>query len=124
MSKESKIMDDTQLDDALDRLRAPVPSDTLVARVNAMAPRPQPAFVTPRRAAAAMLAVALGAATMLQMTDNQMTDNRRSAVSPEPVAAIADPAGEIPVSDLALSDDGDPNALPTEPFSVAGMPLE
>ena len=119
MSKESGIMDDIQLDAALDRLHAPQPSDTLVARVNAMAPPLQRAFVTPRRAAAAMLAVALGAATMLQMTES-----RQSAVSANPVAAIADPAGEIPVSDLALSDETNPNALPTEPFSVAGMPLE
>lgn len=119
MSKEPEIMDNTQLDAALDRLRPPVPSDTLVARVNAMVPRPQRTLVTPRRAAAAMLAVALGAATMLQMTDNL-----HPAVFPGPVAAIADPAGEIPVSDLALSEDDNPNALPTEPFSVAGMPLE
>jgi hypothetical protein len=119
MSKESKIMDDTQLDATLGRLRPPAPSDTLVARISAMAPRPQRTLVTPRRAVAAMLAVALGAATMLQTTDN-----RQTAVFPEPVAAIADPAGEIPVSDLALSEEANPNALPTEPFSVAGMPLE
>ena len=36
MSRVSDRMDDTQLDEALDRLRAPLPSDTLVARVKSM----------------------------------------------------------------------------------------
>jgi len=119
MSKELNAMDDAQLDAALDRLRPPVPSDILVARVRAMTPEPERVFLTPRRAAAAMLAVAIGAATLLQMTDIP-----RGAATAPTVAAIADPAGEIPVSDLALTDDGDATALPTEPFSVAGMPLE
>jgi hypothetical protein len=117
MSNESLDMNDAQLDAALDRLQPPMPSETLVARVQAMAPTPQRAMFTPRRAAAAALVVALGAATLLQMTDPQ-----QNAPASQPVAAIADPAGEIPVSDLALADET--TTLPTEPFSVAGMPLE
>jgi len=117
MSNESLQMNDTQLDAALDRLHPPVPSETLVARVHAMAPKPERAVFTPRRATAAALVLALGAATLLQMTEI-----RQTAPASPPVAAIADPAGETPVSGLALSDDT--NALPTEPFSIAGMPLE
>ena len=117
MSNESLEMNDVQFDAALDRLQPPVPSETLVARVHAMAPKPERAIYTPRRAAAAALVMALGAATLLQMTDT-----RQTAPAALPVAAIADPAGEIPVSDLALADET--TALPTEPFSVAGMPLE
>lgn len=115
MSKESDSMDDAQLDAALDRLRAPAPSDTLVARTKAMAPVAvrKPALLTPRRAAAAMLALSLGAAALLQIN---------TVPTIEPVAAIADPAGEIPVSDLAVADET--VAPPTEPFSLAGLPLE
>lgn len=117
MSRVSDRMDDTQLDEALDRLRAPLPSDTLVARVRSMAPAPaverKSVFFSSRAAAAAMLAISLGVATLLQV----------SATPPvQPVATIADPAGEIPVSDLGVAEETP--SLPTEPFSLAGMPLE
>lgn len=117
MSNESDRMDDKQLDEALDRLRAPLPSDTLVARLRTMAPVPVVPrkffLLTPRGAAAAMLAVSIAAATLLQVA---------STPPAQPVAAIADPAGEIPVSDLAVADENP--AAPTEPFSLAGLPLE
>jgi hypothetical protein len=121
MSNEFDTMDNTQLDAALDRLRPPQPSDTLVARVRGMTPIPKPDRLMPRRAVAAMLALAIGAATLLQMNTDP-TDTTPGAKPAQPVAAIADPAGEIPVSDLALADDA--VSAPTEPFSIAGMPLE
>ena len=117
MSTKPDQMNDTQLDAALDRLHAPVPSDLLVARVRAMAPRPERVFMTPRRAAAAMLVAALGAATILQMA---VIPHHHAAS----VAAIADPAGEISLPDLVQEEDESSTALPTEPFSVAGVPLE
>lgn len=117
MSTELERMSDAQLDAALDRLRPPMPSDTLSTRVRGMTPTPAPDLLTPRRAAAAMLALAIGAATLLQI-------NTAPTGGPPvaPVAAIADPAGEIPVTDLALADET--ATAPTEPFSMAGLPLE
>ena len=127
MNTQDQQMNDRQLDAALDALRPPVPSDTLVRRVRDMAPIPQPApqkvFATPRRAAAAALVMAIGAATMLHMTTSGSVAPMATATAsaPAPIAAIADPAGEIPVSDLELGGD---STAPAETFSIAGMPLE
>ncbi|MFT5489120.1 MAG: hypothetical protein ACI9JL_004333 [Paracoccaceae bacterium] len=121
MSTQDQQMNDQQLDAALDALQPPVPSDTLVRRVHDMAPAAQKVFMTPRRAAAAALVMAIGAATMLQMTTSGSVAPMATPASPSPIAAIADPAGEIPVSDLEL---GGESTGPAETFSVAGMPLE
>lgn len=125
MSTQDQQMNDQQLNAALDALQPPVPSDTLVRRVQDMAPAaqvvPQRIFMTPRRAAAAALVVAIGAATMLQMSNSGSVAPMATSASPSPIAAIADPAGEIPVSDLEL---GGESTGPAETFSVAGMPLE
>lgn len=121
MSTQDQQMNDRQLNAALDALQPPVPSDTLIRRVQDMAPAPQKVFMTPRRAAAAALVMAIGAATMLQMSNSTSVAPVATSASPTPIAAIADPAGEIPVSDLELGGDGAP---PAETFSVAGMPLE
>lgn len=124
MKTQDHTLNDRQLDDALDALQPPVPSDTLVRRVHDMAPPPQKVFVTPRRAAAAALVMALGAATMMHMAHTgsvaPMAPTATTA-APAPIAAISDPAGEIPVSDLEL---GGESTAPVETFSVAGMPLE
>lgn len=120
MSKQDHRLNDRQLDAALDRLQPPVPSDTLVRRVHSMAPAPQKTIMTPRRAAAAALVMALGAATMMHMANSGNVASTKT-LSPLPVAAIADPAGEIPVPELALGGSG---AAPVETFSIAGMPLE
>lgn len=120
MSEQDHRLNDLQLDAALDRLQPPVPSDTLVRRVRDMAPVPQKIFMTPRRAAAAALVMALGAATMMHLA-NSGNVAPATTLTPLPIAAVADPAGEIPVSDLALGGGG---AAPVETFSVAGMPLE
>jgi hypothetical protein len=114
-------MNDDQLDAALDALKSPVPSDTLVHRVHVMAPPPQKVFMTPRRLAAAALIMALGAATRLHMANSNSIAPTATPGSPAPIAAVADPAGEISVSDLAL---GDEVTISREPLSMAGMPLE
>ena len=123
MSKISPALDDAQLNAALDRLSAPVPSDTLTQRVRGMTPKPGRAVFTPRRTAAAALVVAVGVAMVLNTT---MPPTAPSVATLErvPVAAIADAAGEILLPDLALTGEGAQNAAPTEPFSVAGIPLE
>lgn len=121
MNTQDRQMNDRQLDAALDALQPPVPSDTLVRRVHAMAPAPQKVFMTPRRAAAAALVMALGAATMLHMAHSGNVASVATTVAPSPIAAVTDPAGEIPISDLAL---GDETRAPAETFSIAGMPLE
>jgi hypothetical protein len=114
-------MNDDQLDAALDALKSPVPSDTLVHRVHVMAPPPQKVFMTPRRLAAAALIMALGAATRLHMANSNSIAPTATPGSPAPIAAVADPAGEISVSDLAL---GNEVTISREPLSMAGMPLE
>jgi hypothetical protein len=58
MRKITSALDDAQLDAALDRLSAPVPSDALTQRARSMTPKPDRAVFTPRRTAAAVLAVA------------------------------------------------------------------
>jgi hypothetical protein len=118
MTTPNGQMNDDQLNAALDALRPPVPSDMLVRRVHLMAPAPQKVFMTTRRAVAAALLMAVGAATMLHLaTSNTVAP----PVTPAAIAAISDPAGEIPVSDLVL---GDGNTPRTERFSMAGLPLE
>lgn len=119
MSTQDQQMNDRQLDAALDALQPPVPSDTLIRRVRGMAPVPQKTFVTPRRAAAAALVMAIGAATMLHMMNSVGVVPVTATTAP--IASIADPAGEIPVSDLELGGD---STAPAESFSIAGMPLE
>lgn len=114
-------MNDQQLDAALGALQASVPSDTLVHRVHSMAPAPQKVFVTPRRAAAAALVMDLGAVTMLHLANSGNVVPLTKSGAPMPIAAIMDPAGEIPVSDFELGDD---STAPAESFSIAGMPLE
>tara|TARA_R110002072_G_scaffold10726_58_gene49794 strand:- start:24 stop:389 length:366 start_codon:yes stop_codon:yes gene_type:complete len=121
MSKQDRTLNDNQLDAALDRLRPPVPSDTLVRRVHQMAPAPQRVFVTPRHAAAAALVMALGAAAMLHIANSGNVAPLATTAPPASIAAILDPAGEIPVSDVEMGDD---SATPAESFSIAGMPLE
>ena len=116
----SQINDD-QLDAALDALQPPVPSDMLVRRVHVMAPAPPKVFMTPRRAVAAALVMAVGAATILHMASLGNVAPMTPAVMSAPIAAVTDPAGEIPVSELAL---GHEMTLPVEPFSMAGLPLE
>ena len=121
MNTQDRKLNDQQLDAALDALQAPVPSDTLIRRVHDMAPAPQKVFITPRRAVAAALVMALGAAAMLHMANSANVAPTATTAAPSPIAAIADPAGEIPVSDLELGDD---ITAPAESFSIAGMPLE
>jgi hypothetical protein len=121
MNTQDRKLNDQQLDAALDALRAPVPSDTLIRCVHDMAPAPQKVFVTPRRAAAAALVMALGAATMMHMANSGNVVPLTKSAAPMPIAAILDPAGEIPVSDFELGDD---STAPAESFSIAGMPLE
>lgn len=121
MTTQDQQMNNRQLDAALDALQPPVPSDTLIRRVHAMAPTPQNVFVTPRRAVAAALVAALGAATLMHMANSGNVGPVTGTAAPAPIAAIADPAGEIPVPELLLGGDG---AAPAESFSIAGMPLE
>ena len=121
MSTQHRQMNDQQLDAALGALKARVRSDSLVRRVHNMAPAPQKVFVTPRRAAAAALAMALGAATMLHLANSGNVVPLTKSAAPMPIAAILDPADEIPVSDFELGDD---STAPAESFSIAGMPLE
>lgn len=121
MSTQDQQMNDRQLDAALDALQPPVPSDTLIRRVHNMAPAAQKVFVTPRRASAAALVMALGAATLMHMASSGSVGPVTAKPAPAPIAAIADPAGEIPVSDLELGGD---STAPAESFSIAGMPLE
>ena len=121
MTMQNHKMNDDQLDAALDALKSPVPSDTLVRRVHVMAPPPQKVFMTPRRLAAAALIMALGAATRLHMANSNSIAPTATPGSPAPIAAVADPAGETSVSDLAL---GDEVTISRAPLSMAGMPLE
>jgi hypothetical protein len=121
MTTPNGQMNDDQLNAALDALRPPVPSDTLVRRVHVMAPPPQKAFMTPRRAVAAALVMAVGAAAMLHLANFGSVAPMAPSETPAAIAAVADPAGEIPVSDLDL---GEEVRTPTETFSIAGMPLE
>lgn len=121
MTTPNGQMNDDQLNAALDALRPPVPSDMLVRRVHLMAPAPQKVFMTTRRAVAAALLMAVGAATMLHLATSNTVAPVAPPVTPAAIAAISDPAGEIPVSDLVL---GDGNAPRTERFSMAGLPLE
>ena len=123
MSKITSALDDAQLDAALDRLSAPVPSDTLTQRVRSMTPKPDRAVFTPRRTAAAVLAVAVAAAIVLN-ANMPPTGPSVATLEPVPIAAIDDPAGQIPLPDLELTGEGAPNAIPTEPFPVTGIPLE
>ena len=121
MSGKQTQFTDAELDAALDLLKAPAPSDTLVARTRRMAP-PRPATRYARLrpsgsvAAAAAIAVVIGlAAVQATRTDGPAT----------PVAAVDDPAGEIPVSQLAVSGDVPATGeAPAEPISLAGLPLE
>ena len=121
MNTQDRQMNDQQLDSALGALQASVPSDILVRRVHNMAPAPQKVFVTPRRAAAAALVMDLGAVTMLHLANSGNVVPLTKSGAPMPIAAIMDPAGEIPVSDFELADD---STAPAESLSIAGMPLE
>ena len=115
MSKSGNMMTDAELDRALNLLDAPAPSDTLKHRVNLMAPQPAISRTGRRAAAVAALVIALGAAALV----------RPSSTPTTPVIVNADPAGEIPVPALQAAQ-GEQRAgiTPTEPFSVAILPLE
>ena len=63
----------------------------------------------------------LGAVTMLHLANSSNVVLLTKSGAPMPIAAILDPAGEIPVSDFELGDD---STAPAESFSIAGMPLE
>lgn len=119
MTRKMHELSDEQLDAALASLRPPQPSETLTARVREMAPD-APAVshgFGPMRAMAAAAAIAAVAiAFVLQQSPAQNPA--------APVASVSDPAGEIPVTELAVyGESGGANA-PAEPISLAGLPLE
>lgn len=123
MSGTSSGPNDRQLDEHLSRLQAPPPSDMLVNRVRAMAPVATPAPAVNHKRAWLGRAAAIGG-ILVTAAIVQLTFDSGSPVAP-PVAVSADPAGEIPVPVLAETEQ-EPAAgsLPTEPFSIAGLPLE
>ena len=120
MTRKIQDLSDEQLDAALATLRPQIPSDTLTARIRQMAPSaPSAAGVSwgARRmrtiaAAAAVAAVAIVFA--LQQSPEQSPD--------APVVSVSDPAGEIPVTELAVY--GERATGPAELISLAGLPLE
>lgn len=111
----------TDLDKALDRLVPPVPSDVLRRRVLEMVPGRRNASTripVLRIAAAAVLALAVGVATLLQTglpSENRLVD--------ETVQVTAPAAAEISAQEIALID-GPAQPTVIERFSVAGLPLE
>lgn len=112
---------DAELDKALDRLVPPVPSDPLRRRAYQMTPGRSKAtgrMPVLRLAAAAVLALAIGVATLLQTglpSENRLVD--------ETVQVTAPAAAEISAQEIALID-GPSSAPAIERFSVAGLPLE
>lgn len=113
---------DRDLDKALDCLVAPTPSDTLRHRVGEMAPRRGSASArlpALRGAAAAVLALAIGGATLLQTTAPSAP--RQAVVEPAGITTSA--TAEILAQDIPLID-GPASGTGVERFSIAGLPLE
>lgn len=76
-------------------------------------PHPVTPLLDRAAAAAAMLVIAIGVATLIKPTTAPTL----------PAIAIADPAGEVPVPVLQTAQGGQQNTItPTEPISVAILP--
>lgn len=114
ISREPKLTE-IELDSALDRLMAPAPSELLVHRVLAMAPRRAVRSPRLRRyAVAAVLALAVALAALVDISLNRGPS----------VAHLYDPPGGASPPYTAINDQPARATGLTGTISVASLPLE
>ena len=119
MTRKTHDLSDDQLDAALATLRPPVPSETLTARVRQMAPS-APTVSRGTGRMRMMAAAAAVAAVAIVFVFQQTPGSSPQAL----VVSVSDPAGEIPVTELAVYGETGGGSAPAEPISLAGLPLE